>query len=99
MHVSGRLPTTIIAPSRTWLFAVILLLVGGASLAISSLPLAGPTVPLSEFAPPAAGSTAPAAPGLPAPALTPAASHACVVSGDLVGDANPAQVAASLCRP
>jgi len=99
MHVSGRLPTAIIAPSRAWLVAVILLLVGGASLALSSLPLAGPAVPFSEFARPATGPAAPAAPGLPAPAPNPAASHACVVSGDLIGDGNPAQVAAALCRP
>jgi hypothetical protein len=99
MYVPGRLPSAAIAPSRGWLLALILLVVGVASLALSSLPLVSPAAPLAEVARPVSRSAAPAALGLPAPAPNPAASHTCVVSGDLVGDANPAQVAAALCRP
>jgi hypothetical protein len=99
MHVSGRLRTAAIGSSRGWLLAMMLLLVGAASLALSSLPLASPAVPLSELAQPASGASGPAAPIQSAPVPNPAASHTCVVSGDLVGDGNPSQVAAALCHP
>ena len=99
MHVSGRLRTAAIGSSRGWLLAMLLLLVGAASLALSSLPLASPAVPLSELAQPATDSGRPAAPVQAGPVPNPAASHTCVVSGDLVGDGDPAQIAAALCHP